>query len=67
MPTSSSDARQDQVLTFELPADLATSMHDRSCTACGRTQTELERVGETLRFLCPDDVCTGCLGDSAAA
>ncbi|MDX6534305.1 MAG: hypothetical protein QOF68_2049 [Gaiellales bacterium] len=67
MPTSRSDARQDTVLPLEFPGDLATAMADRSCTACGRTQTELERVGETLRFLCPDDVCTGCLGDSAAA
>jgi hypothetical protein len=54
-------------LTFELAGDLATAMADRSCSACGRTQTELERVGQTLRFLCPDDVCTGCLGDSVAA
>lgn len=71
MPTPSSEVRQ-HVPTADRPGEwLETgfelhSMNDRSCTACGRTQTELQRAGHTLRFLCPDDVCTGCLGESAA-
>ena len=69
----SSDARTAHVLTVDRPGewleddpDLAAAMADRSCTACGRSQTELQRQGHSLRFLCPDDVCTGCLGEAAA-
>jgi hypothetical protein len=64
----SSDARRADVLTVERPGDddFAAAMGDRSCTACGRTQTELAREGHSLRFLCPDDVCTSCLGEAAA-
>jgi len=72
MPTPSSSEVRQHVSTADRPAEWLEdefelhSMSDRSCTACGRTQTELQRAGHTLRFLCPDDVCTGCLGESAA-
>jgi len=46
-----------------LPADV----QDRACGICGRRQAELELIGHTLRFLCPDEVCTSCLDEDAAA
>ena len=38
-----------------------------TCSVCGRDQPELLRAGQTLRFLCRDEVCNGCLADVAAA
>jgi hypothetical protein len=40
---------------------------DRTCSLCGRGQSELEQIGHTLRFLCPDEVCTECIDDDVAA
>jgi hypothetical protein len=48
-----------------LEDELATA--DRSCSVCGRTQPELREAGHSLRFLCPDEVCTDCLVDDDAA
>ncbi len=47
--------------------DPATLLPDRSCSVCGRNQAELQQAGHTLRFLCPDEVCTSCLDEDAAA
>jgi len=47
--------------------DLTSQLTDRTCNVCGRSQSELQRIGHSLRFLCPDEVCTSCLGESAAA
>jgi hypothetical protein len=43
------------------------STDERACSVCGRSQPELQQAGHSLRFLCPDDVCTDCLIDDAAA
>ena len=43
------------------------SVLDRTCSLCGRGQTELQRAGHSLRFLCPDEVCTECIDDDVAA
>ena len=47
--------------------DIAEKLQDRTCDVCGRDQAQLEKIGHTLRFLCPDEVCTSCLGEDAAA
>ena len=43
------------------------TLSDRTCSLCSRGQTELEHIGHTLRFLCPDEVCTECIDDDVAA
>lgn len=43
------------------------AMDERVCSVCGRGQHELQQVGHSLRFLCPDEVCTECLVYDAAA
>jgi hypothetical protein len=48
-----------------LEDELATE--DRVCSVCGRSQPELRQAGHSLRFLCPDEVCTDCLIDDDAA
>ncbi len=48
-------------------SDQPSPVLDRTCSLCGRGQTELEQVGHTLRFLCPDEVCTECIDDDVAA
>jgi hypothetical protein len=48
-----------------LEDELATD--ERACSVCGRGQRELLETGHSLRFLCPDDVCTDCLVDEGAA
>ena len=51
------------VSAFDPPGDVL----DRTCSLCGRGQTELQQAGHSLRFLCPDEVCTECIDDDVAA
>jgi hypothetical protein len=62
---SATDIRShnDTVTSFDSAADVL----DRTCSLCGRGQTELEQAGHSLRFLCPDEVCTECIDDDVAA
>ena len=57
--------RPGENLEHELRAQDVTT--ERTCPVCGRGQVELLKTGQTLRFLCPDEVCTSCLADAAAA
>jgi hypothetical protein len=46
---------------------VAAVVDERVCSVCGRGQHALQPVGHSLRFLCPDEVCTECLVDEHAA
>jgi hypothetical protein len=62
---SATDIRShnDTVSSFAPAGDVL----DRTCSLCGRGQTELQQAGHSLRFLCPDEVCTECIDDDVAA
>jgi hypothetical protein len=62
-PATDIRSHDDSVKTFDPAGDVL----DRTCSLCGRGQTELQRAGHSLRFLCPDEVCTECIDDDVAA
>jgi hypothetical protein len=63
--TSATDIRShnDTASSFDAAGDVL----DRTCSLCGRGQTDLQQAGHSLRFLCPDEVCTECIDDDVAA
>lgn len=63
VPATDIRSHNDTVTFFDAAADVL----DRTCSLCGRGQTELEQAGHSLRFLCPDEVCTECIDDDVAA
>jgi hypothetical protein len=70
MTASVGTRRQRHVVVVETPGEWLEdelTMDDRACSVCGRSQPELRQAGRSLRFLCPDQVCTDCLVDDDAA
>jgi hypothetical protein len=55
------------VSTTPSSAEVTAELEDRTCSLCGRDQTELREAGHSLRFLCPDEVCTECIDDDVVA